>query len=164
MTGRERGRPARQPSTRRVRYAAAALAYVVAALHLFHPTHGFGRLVVLLGADPGLLVADPRPLAFVLSGLALVVAVPAASGADGLPTRPVAALGLGLVATYVVGYFAWHLSGHGGFLPGRKPLYHGLAPHEAVVTHLSGDPWAAAAVVSELLLGATLVVVYRRAS
>jgi hypothetical protein len=164
MNGQSRSHLVRRPTDRHLRYAAAALAYLVAALHLFHPTLGFGRLVVILSADPGLLVADPRPLAFVLSGLALVVGVPAAAGEDGLPRKPVYAAGLGLVATYLVGYFAWHLSGHGGFLPGREPLYHGLAPHEAVIAHMSGEPWAAASVAFELLLGAALVALYRRAN
>jgi hypothetical protein len=81
---RQSRRHDRRPTDRQLGYAAAALAYLVAALHLFHPTHGFGRLVLVLSAGPELLVADPRPLAFVLSGLALVVAVPAAAGEDGL--------------------------------------------------------------------------------
>lgn len=143
----------------RLRYAAAGLAYLVAALHLFHPTHGVVRLVTLLSVDPGLLVSTPRPAAFTLSGLAILVAVPAV--AAGVPRRPVYGLGIGLVATYVVGYFAWHLSGHGGFLPMREPLYHGMTPVEAVVAHLSGDPLAATAVVAEVALLALLVALYR---
>lgn len=145
---------------RQLRYAAAALTYLVAAVHLFHPTHGFGRLVLVLGADPALLLTDPRPAAFVLSGVALLLAVPAVS--LGAPKRPLYGLGLVLMASYVVGYFAWHLSGHGGFLPSREPLYHGLAPHEAVLSHLGGDPWAAVAVVAELLLAAGLVLLLVR--
>lgn len=145
---------------RQLQYAAAGLAYVVAGIHLFHPSHGFGRLVLLAATDPGLLVSNPRPVAFVLSGLAIVLAVPAV--AAGAPRRPIYALGIGLVATYVGGYFAWHLSGHGGFLPNRRPLYHGLQPHEAVIAHLTGDPLAAAAVVTELALLGALVVLYRR--
>lgn len=160
MSERSWRRPGTLATDRQLRYAAAALTYVVAAVHLFHPTHGFGRLVLVLAADPGLLLADPRPLAFVLSGAALLLAVPAA--ALGAPKRPLYALGLALVAGYVVGYFAWHLSGHGGFLPGREPLYHGLAPHEAVLSHLGGDPWAAVAVLSELLLAGVLVLLLYR--
>ena len=144
----------------RLRYAGAALAYLVALVHLFHPTHGFARLVTLLVADASLLVADPRPLAFVLSGFAIVAGVNLLL--FDVPRRPVYALGAGLVATYVVGYFAWHLSGHGGVLPGREPLFHGLAPHEAVLDHLTSDPWAAAAVGSELLLLAVLALLWNR--
>ncbi|MFB6304955.1 MAG: hypothetical protein ABEH47_07300 [Haloferacaceae archaeon] len=144
----------------RLQYAAAGLAYVVAGVHLFHPSHGLLRLVTLLLVDPALLVTDPRPVAFVLSGAAILVAIPAVVG--GAPRRPAYALGIGLTLTYLVGYFGWHLSGHGGFLPGRKPLYHGLTPVEAVVAHLTGEPLAAIAVVSELALLAVLVVLYRR--
>lgn len=139
---------------------AAAVAYLVAVVHLFHPSHGFARLVLVLSLDPGLLLADPRPLAFVLSAVAILVAVPAVL--RGVPKRPVYALGAGLMAVYLVGYLAWHLSGHGGFLPGRRPLYHGLAPHEALISHLTTDPWAATAFVLEVVLLVVLVVLLRR--
>ena len=140
---------------------AAALAYLVAVVHLFHPTHGFLRLVVVLGADPGLLLADPRPVAFVVSAAAILLAVPAVI--RGYPERRAFALGAGLMVVYLVGYFAWHLTGHGGFLPGREPLYHGLTPVEAVVSHLTTDPWAAAAVVLEVaLLVVLLFLLYDR--
>lgn len=153
--------PSRAGATRtRLHYAAAALAYLVAGLHLFHPTHGFGRFVLLAATDPGLLLATPRPAAFVLSGLAIVLAVPAV--ALGAPRRPVYALGILLMLTYVVGYFAWHFSGHGGFLPGREPLYHGLSPLENVAVHLTGDPWAATAIVAETALLTALAALYRR--
>ena len=140
--------------------AAAALAYLVAVVHLFHPSHGFARLVLVLSADPGLLAADPRPLAFVLSSVAILVAVPAVL--RGLPERPVIAAGAGLMVAYLLGYLGWHLSGHGGFLPGREPLYHGLTPLEALASHLTTDPWAAAAFVLELALLAVLVALLAR--
>lgn len=141
-------------------HAAAGLAYLVAGIHLFHPTHGFSRLALLVSTDPGLLLSTPRPAAFVLSGLAIVVGVPAV--ALGVPRKPVYALGILLMVTYLGGYFAWHFSGHGGFLPGREPLYHGLSPVENVVTHLTGDPWAVAAVVAETALLVALVALFRR--
>lgn len=150
-----------RPTTEHLEYAAAALTYVVASLHLFHPKLGVGRLVTIVAADPALLVSHPRPLLFVLTGLALLGGPPAVS--SGLPRRLLYALGMVLMAGYVVGYFGWHLSGHGGFLPVREPLYHGLEPHEAVVAHLRGDAWAAAAVVSETFLAIVLAVLYRRA-
>lgn len=63
---------------------------------------------------------------------------------------------------YVGGYFAWHFISHEGFLPGREPLYHGLQPHEAVAAHLTGDLWAATAILAEvLLLGVLTVLSYR---
>jgi hypothetical protein len=141
-------------------HVAAALTFLVAALHLFHPSHGIERLVLLLSVDPGLLLADPRPALFVLSGIGLVVAVPAVL--FGVSEKPVYVLGIILMMIYIVGYFTWHLTGHGGFLPGREPLYHGLQPHEAVIRHMIGDLWAAAAVFSEALLAGMLVALYRR--
>lgn len=145
-----------------LRYGAAALAYTVAALHLFHPSHGFARLVTILAVQPGLLVSSPRPLAFVLSGVAILIGV--TLPLLGAKRKPIYVLGMMLMVTYITGYFAWHLSGHGGFLPVRKPLYHGLQPHQAVIQHLTTDPWAAASLVTELLLFGILGVLYRRES
>lgn len=149
-----------QRSEQHLRYVAAALAYVVAGLHLFHPELGVAKLVARLSAGPELLVYDPRPVAFVLSGAAILVGVTAA--AFGVSRKPLYALGTILMVIYIVGYFAWHLTGHGGFLPGRAPLYHGIQPHETVITHLSGDLWGAAAIVSETFLIGVLALLYRR--
>lgn len=148
----------RHSSARRLRYTAAGLAYVVAGMHLFHPKLGVSTLVVRLSMDPGLLVADPRPAAFVLSGVAIVAGVTAAI--LGAPRKPLYAIGIVLVGTYVVGYLGWHLSGHGGFLPGREPLHHGLQPHEAVLAHLTGNPLAATALVAETILIGVLVALW----
>ena len=151
------------PTDRHLRYIGAALAYLVAAVHLFHPERGFPRLVALVATgNTGLLVSDPRPLLFVLSGVVILAAVKLVL--LGLPRRPIYAGGMALVATYLVGYFAWHLSGHGGFLPGRRPNYHGLTPTEAVVSHLQAYPLVQAAVVVELALLVVLAVLYRRES
>lgn len=145
-----------------LRYVAAALAYIVAALHLFHPNHGFVRLVKILTVQPELLITSPRPLAFVLSGIAILIGV--MLPLLGAKRRPIYLLGMVLMVTHIAGYFAWHLSGHGGFLPVRKPLYHGLQPHEAVIQHLTTDSWAAASIVSEVLLLGLLAVLSRRES
>lgn len=158
-TGR---RETRRQSDRPLQYVAAALAYVVAGIHLFHPDRGFPRLILALSIDPGLLVGDPRPLLFVVSGFAIVLAVPLV--AAGIPKRYAYVAGMALMATYVLGYFGWHLAGHGGFLPGRQPLYHGLAPHEAVIAHLRTETSAAVAVVTEVALFAVLAVLYARDS
>lgn len=143
-------------SERPLAVAAAVLGYLVAVLHLFHPSQGFARLVLVLSVDPSLLLADPRPLAFVLSAAVIMVGVPAVL--RGVPERPVEAAGAALMVVYLAGYFGWHLSGHGGFLPGREPLYHGLTPVEAVASHLATDPWAAAAVPLEFALLVVLLV------
>lgn len=137
------------------------LAYLVAGFHLTHPKLGLPRLVLLYNTDSLYLLANhPRPLVFVVSGLAIVVGV-ALAGMD-YQRRLVYGLGILLMGTYIIGYVAWHLSGHGGFLPGRKPLYHGLTPLEALVAHITTDTWAALAKLSELALLGVLAVLYRR--
>lgn len=162
MSKLSRERFAYGASTQQLRYGGAALAFMVGVLHLFHPKLGFPRLVLLLSADPALLLSDPRPIAFVLSGFAILAGVGVVG--VGIPPRLLYVLGAALMLTYITGYFAWHLSGHGGFLPGREPLYHGMTPLQAVVSHLSGDLWAAAAIVTEVLLVGVLVILYRRES
>lgn len=145
-----------RPGERAWPYVAAALAYLVAGIHIGHPDLGLPRLVQVLAIGPDLLLTDPRPILFVLSGIAIVLAMPAIS--LGVPSRPVMIGGIGLMLAYVGGYVAWHLGGHGGFLPGREPLYHGLAPHEALISHLIGEPLAASAVIAEIALA---LVLYR---
>lgn len=141
----------------------AALAYLVAAIHIFHPKRGFLRLVTLVTTgNTSLLVVDPRPLAFVLSGLAILLGIKLVI--MNIARKRVYALGMVLVATYFVGYFVWHLSGHGGFLPVREPVYHGLHPVEAVVSHLVNYPLAALSKLTEAALFTTLVILYQRES
>lgn len=149
------------PSDQQLRYVAAALAYVVAATHVFHPQRGLTRLVVVLtSGSPGLLVSDPRPLVFLLSGLAIFAAVTLVL--LGYPRRPIYLAGMALMAAYLLGYFAWHMTGHGGFLPNRIPRYHGLGPIEAVVLHLRTYLIARVAVVAEVALLAVLGALYYR--
>lgn len=144
-------------------YIGAALAYLVAAIHIFHPKRGFLRLVTLVTTgNTSLLVVDPRPLAFVLSGLAILLGIKLVI--MNIARKRVYALGMVLVATYFVGYFVWHLSGHGGFLPVREPVYHGLHPVEAVVSHLVNYPLAALSKLTEAALFTTLVILYQRES
>ena len=142
----------------RLRYTAAGLAFVVAAIHLFHPDLGFFRLLRILATDPTLLESEPRPLAFVLSAFAILAGVNAAT--LGAPRRPLYVGGMLLMGTYVIGYVAWHYYGHGGFLPAREPHYHDAGPLELVVTHLTSDGWAAASVTLELVLFALLVALF----
>ena len=148
---------------RALRYAAAGLAYVVAGVHLAHPTHGVPRLVLVLSVDPSLLALDPRPLAFVLSGLAILAGVTAAIA--GVPRRGLYAAGIARMVAYLVGYFAWHASGPGGFLPGREAVAtHGHTFGELVIEHLRVDPWARVVVPAEVLLGLVLSVLLVRES
>lgn len=147
-------------SNQRLRYATGIAGLLVAGLHLFHPQHGLGRLVALLSADPSLLVTHPRPVAFVLSAVTIVVGIYLVL--FDVLRRPIYLLGMGLMVVLIGGYFAWHLTGHGGFLPGREPHLHGVLPHEAVVNHLRGDPWAQAAIALESLVLVLLAVLSRR--
>ena len=150
-----------QPTDRQLRLVGAALAYIVAGIHLFHPRRGFPRLVTLAATDNlDLLVGDPRPLLFVLSGFAIIIGVLLVLW--DFPEKPIYVLGSLLLLTYIVGYFAWHLSGHGGFLPGREPIYHGLSPIEAVIAHLQDYPIARWSKLAEFLLLVVLVLLYRR--
>jgi hypothetical protein len=148
-------------SDRALAYAGALLTAVVGGLHLFHPAHGLVDLFVLLLVRPVALVSDPRPLAFVLSGTALLVGLSLSRNAP--DRRPYYLAGVAVALTYLVGFFAWHLTGHGGFLPGREPLFHGLSPVENVVVHLTGDPLAAGTKAAELALAVVLALLYRRA-
>lgn len=150
-----------RPSTTQLRYLGAALAYLVATIHLAHPKRGFPRLVLLATPDTfGLLLTDPRPVLFVLSGTVLLLGP--LLFAWGVSRNLLYVGGIVLMVTYIAGYFAWHLSGHGGFLPGREPIYHGLTPLEAVIGHLRVYPIARASKLAETVLLIVLVVLYRR--
>lgn len=140
--------------TRALSYAGAGLAVLVALLHLLHPGQGMIELFAALNGDWRLLRYDPRPVAFVASGTALLVGVALSRNAPN--RRPYYLAGMVLAAVYVVGYFAWHFTGHGGFLPGRKPLLHGLSPMQNVVSHITTDLWAAASKVAEIAMFAVL--------
>jgi hypothetical protein len=149
----------REPS-RALSYAGAGLAILVALLHLFHPTHGMIELFDTVLTDWRLLRFDPRPAAFVASGTALLVGVALSRNAPS--RRPYYLAGMLLCLVYFVGFFAWHFTGHGGFLPGREPLLHGLSPMENVVAHLTGDLWAAASKAAEAALFVVLGLLYVR--
>lgn len=144
-----------------LRYMGGALAYFVAGIHLLHPQRGLPRLVLIIGTgNASLLISDPRPLAFVLSGFAIIVGVGIA--AIGRRRKLIYLLGILLMVAYLVGYFAWHLTGHGGFLPVREPIYHGMHPVEAVVSHLVEYPLARVSKIAEAALLIVLVILYRR--
>jgi hypothetical protein len=140
-----------QLSTRQLQGLAVGLAIVVALVHMFHPSRGVRRLTLLLSADPGLLLVQPRTIAFVASGFLLLVG--ASALALGVSSRGLYAAGMALMATYVLGYIGWHLSGHGAFLPERQASPHThLGPVEYVTAHVTVDPIAAGALVAEVLL------------
>lgn len=129
---------------------AAQLALVVAAIHL---QWGLRTLVIYLNAGT---MPDPRPPLFVLSATAIVAGIVLVA-LDG-PRRPVYGLGILLMFTYMFGYAAWHLGGHGSILPWVEGYGHvdvQSAVH-VVGVHLADDAVALVSKVSELLLAAIL--------
>lgn len=152
-------------STHRLRYVAAALAFLVAGIHLFHPD--LGTLAFVTYAAAGTPLIDPRPAAFVLSGLAIVVGVNLA--ALGAPRRPLYVAGMALMAVYIAGYFAWHMVGHGAWWPlgpERMWVSHSFADILLGSHHLHprNDPLGLASKLAELALLVVLAVLYVRES
>ncbi|WP_435186490.1 hypothetical protein [Halobellus sp. EA9] len=147
------------PESRALPSVGALLTVVVAGQHLLHPEKGMLELFAVLNANPAFLLFDPRPLAFTASGVALFVGLSLSRNAP--DRRPYYLAGIAVAAVYLVGYFAWHFTGHGGFLPGREPLFHGLPPLENVVSHLTTDVWAATTKAGEVALIIVLSLLYR---
>jgi hypothetical protein len=138
---------------------AGSLAAFVAILHIAHPSHGLPRLVryVQLGA-----LYDPRPLAFTLSGVAVIAGLTLAyAGAD---RKPLCLLGIGLMLVYLLGYGSWHaFLGHGAFWPGIESTGHAdETVVESVALHLLNDAYAMVSKLAEAALVGLLAVLYRR--
>lgn len=93
--------------TRRlVAFVASQLVFVAALIHV-----AVGAVNWVRWLSAGFLVPeDARWPVFVLSGLAIVVGVFAASRAEN--RRPFYLAGIVVMLGYVVGYFGWHLGGH----------------------------------------------------
>lgn len=143
-------------TARRLRYLGAALAYLLAVLYLFHPTLGAPALVVYVEA--GTPLVDPRPAAFVLSAVALLVGVKLVL--LGVARRPIYLLGVALLVAHLGGYVLWHATGHGGFLPWREVRAHDAGALALVASHLAGDGWALVAKFAEAALLSVLVVLF----
>jgi len=99
---------------------ALQLAGVVAAVHLWWGVERFVNRYLIHG-----YVQDPRPLIFVVTTMGIIAGV--AYVAMGGRRKPVYLAGIGLFLAYLSGYFWWHLTGHGGALPGMDghSHYHG---------------------------------------
>lgn len=155
-----------QPSVNRLRELTArslfeitgGIAVVVAGVHLFHPQHGLPRLVEHLQAG---VMADPRPLTFTLSGMAMLLGI-ALVAAD-IARKRVYLLGIVLVLTLLAGYGAWHtLLDHGAFWPWIEA--HGHSDRGALATvgaHLLADGYALVSKLAELALLVLLILCYR---
>jgi hypothetical protein len=134
---------------RRLRWVAAALALVVALIHLLHPTHGGHALVIYASAG---YLGDPRPLLFALGGFALVFGV--ILGYQGFAGRPLYVGGIVVTLSFFLGYGLWHtVLDHGAFWPyleSNEP--HGGNPLFIVLAHLRIEPLARLSRLAELAL------------
>lgn len=89
-----------------VAFVASQFVFVAALIHI-----AVGAINWIQWLSAGFLVPqDARWPAFVLSGLAIVVGIYAASRAEN--RRPYYLAGVVVMLGYVVAYFGWHLGGH----------------------------------------------------
>ena len=149
--------------TPRLRTAAALLALVVAGIHLYW---GIPRFVAY--ATVGVM-PDPRPLAFVLSGHAILLAVTLVA-AGVLDPRRTYVPGMALMVVHVAGYAAWHtVLAHG--VPGATEtvgVEHGHlhVGNAAVIVlqHVASSPLATASKLAEVAVLVLLAVLYVRSA
>lgn len=118
-------------------------------------------------AAAGTPLIDPRPAAFVLSGVAIIIGINVA--ALGLARRRIYVAGIVLMATYLIGYFTWHVFGHGAWWPlgpERQWVSHSflgilLDSHHL---HPRNDPVSLISKAAELTLLVVLTLLYFRES
>ena len=140
-----------------LRVSAGAVAVLVAWLHLLHPEYGYSSL--LLYVEFG-TVYDPRPPLFVLSALAIFVGIFLVF--YDVSRRPIYLLGIGLMATYLLGFVGWHtILEHGAFWPHIEAHSHAeMGVLETIVSHLQADTIAMVSKAAELFLLSLLAVLY----
>lgn len=147
--------------SRLLKHLGVALAVIIAGIHFFHPDFGIWAAMTYLSIQS---FPDPRPFAFVLSAVAILLSI--ALVADGaVPPRVVYFGGMVLMVTYIVGYFAWHVLGHGAWWPWGSGLgshAHTLRTVLLSEDHLRADPIALTSKFAELALLVVLAVLYRR--
>ena len=133
-----------------VHVVAAHLAVLVAAIHL---ALGVSNWLTYLSG--GILVpADLRWPLFVVSGVAIVGGLVAAIA--GVERRPLYVGGIALTVVYVVGYFAWHMSGHRPlFFVGPGTHHHG-STLAYLAAHVVAGPVETLALASETALAGLL--------
>lgn len=128
--------------TRRVvKLVGVQLAVVSAAVHVWW---GFPRFLVYAQAGT---FPDPRPVLFLASAALILAGVVALVA--GVPERPLYAAGIAVLATYTVGYVAWHLGDHGGFLPGLTGATHTEPALPVLFAHLA-DPADAVSMLAQV--------------
>lgn len=153
----------RSPPREYLGYVAAGLAYTIAIIHLFHPSLGLPAFVAYIAAGTPLI--DPRPAAFVLSGVAIIIGVNLI--ALGIPRPPIYLLGIALMILYITGYFAWHMFGHGAWWPlgpEQPSMSHTVTEILFGPHHLRSNRLALASKLAELALLVVLAVLYSRES
>lgn len=133
-----------------VHIVAVHLVVLVAVIHL---ALGVSNWLTYLRA--GILVPpDLRWPLFVVSGVALVGGLVAAIA--GAERRPLYVGGIVLMAVYVVGYFAWHASGHRPlFFVGPGTQHHG-STLAYLAAHAVAGPVETLALTSETALAGLL--------
>jgi len=133
-----------------IHVVAAHLVVLVAVIHL---ALGVSNWTAYLRAGI-LFPPDLRWPLFVVSGVALVGGLLAAvAGAD---RRPLYAGGIALMVVYVVGYFAWHASGHRPlFFVGPGTHHHG-STLAYLAAHAVAGPVESLALAAETALAGTL--------
>lgn len=140
----------------RVRLVGANLAFIAAGIHLL-----MGLRFWLIYARAGNLIPpDPRVALWTISGLAIFAGMGALY--LGAPKRPLYGLGAGMMAVYVLGYFSWHLGGHGKFYLGGNPDLHGVPLSTYLLDHLLAGPIETVSIGIEVALFVLLVILLYR--
>jgi len=138
---------------RTLRRLAGVLAAAVAGIHLY-----WALPVAVQQLQFGIL-HDPRPAAFLLATMAMLMGVLLV--VQGFDPLPVYIGGIVLMLVFLVGYAAWHtVLDHGAFWPGR-PAHGGhsdLGPIRLVAAHLQDDSLAFVSKIAETALLAVLSV------
>jgi hypothetical protein len=135
----------------RVRLVGANLAFIVAGIHLLMGL----RYWTLYARGGNYIPPDPRISLWTISALAIFAGMVALY--LGAPKRPIYGLGIGVMVAYVVGYFSWHLGGHGKFYLGGTPDLHGVSLSTYLLDHLFAGPIETVSIVLEVALLVLLV-------
>lgn len=132
------------------------LAVIVAGLHLYWGIPRF-LLYASIGSMP-----DPRPIAFVLSGHAILIAVTLVP-AGVLQARSLYLPGIALMVIHISGYAAWHtVLSHGVSGTDHTHGTHNLLDQfHIVLEHVVNSPLALSSKTAEFAVLVFLVVLYR---
>ena len=145
---------------RPLRWSAGVLAAGVAGLHAYWALPNMA-LQLQVWQFP-----DPRPAAFLLATMAILMGIILVI--LGFDPLPIYVAGAALMVVFLGGYVAWHtVLEHGAFWPGREPHgHHDAGVVEVVVDHLSNDTFELVSKLSELallvVLSALATIEFRR--